>query len=203
MNKRNNNIRKITVTAIMSAMGFVLMMLGDSVPISFMPSFIKLDLSELPALITAFAFGPLWGVLVCLVKNIIHLVFFFSNSMGIGELTNFLLGVPFVAVAGLVYKFKHNRKSALAGALVGDVAMALCSFLVNSFIAYPLYIKFLVPESGLLAMYQAIMPSIATLSEGIWTFNVPFTFVKGLISVVITFVIYHKLSPILKGKANA
>lgn len=200
MNKRTNNLRKVTVTAIMSAMGLVLMMIGDAIPIPFMPSFIKLDLSELPALITAFAFGPVWGVLVCLVKNLIHLMIYFSNSFGIGELTNFLLGVPFVAVAGQVYKVKHNRKSALAGAVIGDAAMSVACFLVNLFIAYPLYMKFLIPEEAILGMYQAILPSVNALWKGVLIFNVPFTFVKGLISVVITFVIYHKLSPVLKGK---
>lgn len=203
MNKRSGNLRKITVTAIMSAMGFVLMMVGDSIPVPLMPSFIKLDLSELPALITAFAFGPFWGVLVCLVKNLVHLAFFFSNSFGIGELTNFLLGVPFVAVAGAVYKVKHNRKSAFAGALIGDFAMAAMCFVVNLFIAYPIYIKAqIVPEAGILGMYQAVLPSVNALWQGVLIFNVPFTFIKGLISVVITFVIYHKLSPIIKGKVR-
>ena len=199
-NRRNNSLRKVTVTAIMSAMGYVLMVIGDAVPITFMPSFIKLDLSELPALITSFAYGPAWGVLVCLVKNLIHLSTSFSHSFGIGELTNFLMGVPFVAIAGLVYKLHHDRKSAFLGALAGDFAMAAACFAVNLFIAYPLYMKFLLPEEAILGMYRAFIPSIDTLAKGILIFNVPFTFVKGLISVIITFVVYHKLSPILKGK---
>ncbi len=56
------NIRKMTVTAMLSAIAFVLMFLDTAVPV--MPSFIKLDLSELPALMAAFALGPVWGVIV-------------------------------------------------------------------------------------------------------------------------------------------
>lgn len=200
-NKRNNDLRKITVTAIMAALCFVLMLLGDMLPLSFVPSFLKLDFSELPALITAFAFGPFWGVAVCFIKNLIHLIVFFSNSMGIGELSNFLLGASFVAVAGLIYKHKHNRKFAFIGAITGNVVMAIAAMAVNLLIVFPLYIKFMFNGNSeiILGMYQALVPSIETLAKGVLIFNVPFTFVKGLISVIITFAIYHNLSPILKG----
>ena len=72
MSKRVN-IRTLTATAILSALGFVFMMIEISVP--FMPAFIKFDFSELPALIAAFAYGPLSGILVCLIKNLLHLFF--------------------------------------------------------------------------------------------------------------------------------
>ena len=67
------------------------------------PSFIKFDFSELPALITAFSLGPWWGVAVCLIKNVLHL--FIGSTAGVGELSNFVLGAVFVFVAGVVYKF--------------------------------------------------------------------------------------------------
>lgn len=194
--QRTNSIRKITVTAIMSAMAAVLMFIEVSIPI--IPSFIKLDISELPALITSFAFGPFWGVLVCLLKNLIHLPA--SQTSGIGEISNFLLGAVFVAVAGLFYKYRHNRKSAFVGSLAGSLAMAVAAMFVNLFIVYPIYTKILIPEEVILGMYQAILPSVDSLWKAILIFNVPFTFAKGLISVIITFIIYHKLSPILKGK---
>ena len=172
------------------------MFIEVSIPI--IPSFIKLDISELPALITSFAFGPFWGVLVCLLKNLIHLPA--SQTSGIGEISNFLLGAVFVAVAGLFYKYRHNRKSAFVGSLVGSLAMAVAAMFVNLFIVYPIYTKILIPEEAILGMYQAILPSVDSLWKAILIFNVPFTFVKGLISVIITFIIYHKISPILKGK---
>jgi len=198
-NRKNQQLRKITVTAIMSALGFVLMLFGDAVKLPFMPSFIKLDLAELPALITSFAFGPAWGVAVCLVKNLLHLMTSFGNSFGIGELSNFLLGASFVAVAGIVYKKNHNRKFALIGALAGDVAMGVACVVANNFITYPLYEHFIVPKEAILGMYQVIAPSVDSYIKGILMFNVPFTMFKGLLSVAITFIIYHKLSPILKG----
>ena len=195
MNKTNN--RKITVTAIMSALSFALMMLDFPVPM-LIPSFIKFDFSELPALITAFAYGPGWGVLVCLIKNVLHLPM--SSTQYVGELSNFLMGAVFVFVAGLFYKIKRTRSFALSGALVGNLAMAIACFVVNYFVTYPIYMEILLPEEALMGMYQAILPSVDSIAKAILIFNVPFTFVKGLASVLITFLVYRKLSPLLKGK---
>lgn len=99
-------IRKMTVTAILAAVSTVLMFLSFNVP--FMPSFIKMDFSELPALIAAFAYGPLSGVIVCLIKNLINLLS--TQTGGVGELSNFILGCAFVLPAGLIYKHKKTKK---------------------------------------------------------------------------------------------
>ena len=100
------DIWKLTMTAMLSAVGFVLMFLEFSVPI--MPSFIKLDLSELPALLGAFAMGPASGVMICLVKNLLHL--FMTSTGGVGELSNFILGICFVLPAGLIYQRWKGKK---------------------------------------------------------------------------------------------
>ena len=149
------NVRYLTVTAMLSAVAYILMFLDFSVP--FMPAFIKMDLSELPALIGSFAMGPLCGVVVCLIKNVLHL--FITTTGGVGELSNFILGVPFVLPAGLNYKHKKNRKSALIGSLVGAAFMGIFSIVSNYFLVYPVYYNFM-PEEVILAAYQAILPSV-------------------------------------------
>ena len=172
------NVRYLTVTAMLSAIAFILMFLDFSVPV--MPNFIRMDLSELPALIGAFAMGPACGVWVCLVKNLLHL--FMTSTGGVGELSNFVLGVAFVLPAGLIYKHKKKKKSAITGALIGA-----------------LYTK-MMPMDVIIGAYQAIVPSVKELWQCLLFFNVPFTFVKGLFSVLITMVVYKKISPILKGR---
>lgn len=191
-----SRIRKLVMTALLSALATVLMFVSFSVP--FVPSFIKLDLSELPALIAAFSMGPLSGVAVCLVKNLVNLLF--TYSMGIGELCNFLLGVAFVLPAGLIYKKHNDRKGALIGALTGALTMGVISILINYYLVYPVYAKLLMPMDVILGMYQAINPKVSNLWQALCFFNAPFTFVKGLISVAITFLIYKRISPLIKGK---
>ena len=190
------NVRNMTVTAMLSAIAFILMFLDTAVPI--MPNFIKLDISELPALIAAFALGPVNGVIVCLIKNLLHLLV--SSTGGVGELSNFILGVGFVLPAGLIYHRKKTRKRAIIGALVGAAIMAAISFPSNLFVVYPFYYNFM-PKEAIIAAYQKLAPhlNLDTISKCLLTFNVPFTFVKGMISAVVTIFIYQPLRPLLKG----
>lgn len=186
--------RKMVMTAMLSAVASVLMFFSFNVPL--MPSFIKMDLSELPALIAAFTMGPVSGMVVCLVKNLVNL--FFTTTGGVGELSNFLLGCCFVVPAGFIYSRKKSRSGALIGSLAGAAAMAVVSVFTNYFVVYPIYTAFL-PMEAIMGMYQAINPAVDNLFEALVVFNMPFTFIKGMVSVVITFLIYKKISPIIKG----
>ena len=194
---KRNTIRAIATTAIMGAIGFVLMVLEFPIPI--MPEFIKFDFSELPALIASFALGPVYGILVCLIKNLLHL--FITGTLGIGEMANFLMGIFFVGTAGVIYRKNKSRKSALIGSLIGSAVMAVACVLINNFIVYPLYSMLLMPESVILSFYQTILPGVDSIFEALLIFNLPFTFVKGIVVSVICFVIYKKISPILKKSA--
>lgn len=193
-NAKRIDIRTITGTGMLSAIAYALMFLDFSVP--FMPSFIKMDLSELPALIGSFAYGPISGVIICLIKNLIHLTI--SSTGGVGELSNFLLGASFVLVAGFIYKWKKTRKGALIGSVAGAFTMAVFSVFSNYFLVYPIYYNFM-PQDSILAAYQVIFSGVNSILECLIVFNAPFTFIKGIFSVIITFLIYKRLSPILKG----
>lgn len=193
------NVRKIAMTAILSAVATVLMFISFSLPI--IPSFIKLDFSELPALIAAFSMGPVSGVVVCFIKNLVNLTM--STTGGAGELCNFLMGVTFVVPAGLLYKFRKDRWGALWGSLLGAVVMAVMSFPINYFISYPFYVR-----SGMMSMeaimdaYQLILPSVQTLPQALLIFNIPFTLVKAACDVAITFAVYKRISPLIHGQGK-
>ena len=194
--KRQSLIRGIAVSAVMGAVGFVLMLLEFPMPF-IIPAFIKLDFSEIPAIITAFAFGPQYGILVCLIKNLLHL--FVSTSAGVGELSNFLLGAIFTGVAGLIYMRSKNRRGALIGAIVGSFAMAAISVLTNYIVVYPAYVVLYgMPMEGIIGMYQAILPASDNLLKCLLIFNLPFTFIKGIIDAGVCFAVYKRISPILK-----
>ena len=197
MTKEQKRTRYLVISAMLSAVSIVLMQFDFSVP--FMPSFIKMDLSDLPALIGAYSMGPVYGVLVALVENLLHLLR--TSTGGIGELSNFLLSALFVLPAGLIYQKKKTRKRAIMGAVLGAVSMAVFSVITNYFIVYPVYTAFM-PMETIIAMYQAILPGIkdGDLLSCLVIFNMPFTFVKAMLSVVITLLIYKPLSPIIHGE---
>ena len=197
MSKQRGYTRRMAMTGMLSAVAFILMYVEFSVP--FMPSFIKLDVSELPALIGAFAMGPVEGVIICLVKNLLHLMR--TSTGGVGELSNFILGAVFVFVAGLVYKHNKNKSSAIKGSILGAIAMAVISVVTNYFIVYPVYTNFM-PMEAIIGAYQAIYAGADSLLKCLVIFNMPFTFVKGMLDVVITLLIYKRLSPIIKGSQH-
>lgn len=144
----------LAVAAMLCAVAFVLQFIEFSIPL--IPSFVKLDLSDLPALLGTFSLGPVYGVVIQLVKNLLHLPF--GSSAGVGELSNFLLGSVFVLVAGLVYRRHKSRRSALWGSLLGAVLMALVSLPSNYFVVYPAYeVLYGLPMTGIIGMYEAIM----------------------------------------------
>lgn len=193
-NTKHLNVRYMTMTAMLSAVAFVLMFLDFNVP--FMPSFISMDFSELPALIGAFAMGPWYGVIICLVKNLLHLLI--TTTGGVGELSNFILGAAFVMPAGLLYRHKKSKKNAIVGSILGAAFMAGLSVASNYFIVYPVYTAFM-PMDTIISMYQEIYSGADTLLKCLVIFNMPFTFVKGMCSVGITLLIYKHISPIIKG----
>ena len=194
--KSRFNARFIAGTAMLSAVAFILQYIEIAIPI--MPAFIKFDFSDLPALIGAFAYGPLAGVLIELIKNLIHCAF--SQSATVGELSNFILGAVFVGTAGVIYKHKKNKTTALIGGVVGSVVMGLVCIPSNYFVVYPVYYAAGFAEEAVLGMYQLILPGVKNILQCLVIFNLPFTIVKGLISTAITMLIYKHLSPILKGK---
>lgn len=195
--KSSIRIRTITVTGVLSAVAFLLQLIEIPLPL-LMPTFIKFDFSDLPALIGSFAMGPACGIVIELIKNILHAALA-TGSFGVGELSNFVLGAVFVGVAGGIYRKKRTKKGALAASLAGAVIMAAVSFPSNLFLVYPVYYQFM-PEETILAAYQAILPGMKSIAQSLLLFNVPFTFVKGMVNVGITFAVYKKLSPILKGR---
>ena len=193
----NEKIRKMTFTAMLGAVATVLMFVDFSVP--FMPGFIKMDISELPALIAGFAYGPLSGVCVCLIKNLINLLR--TTTSGVGELCNFMLGIAFILPSSIIYKKMKKRKGAVIGSVIGAVLMAVISLPINYFITYPFYSNFM-PMDVIISMYQEIMPSVDGLLACLIIFNVPFTLMKGVIDAIICFLIYKPLSPILHKKTQ-
>ncbi|HIQ85862.1 MAG TPA: ECF transporter S component [Candidatus Scatomorpha gallistercoris] len=191
-----SKLRTITGVAVLSAIAFILAYFEFPVPLS--PSFARMDISDLPALIGAFAYGPLAGVLIELVKNALQLTS--TATAGVGELANFIMGGVFVFVAGLIYRKNKNKKTALIACLIASLAMGVTAAVVNYFILLPAFEAFM-PLNELIASFGEFMPFIRTKLDVVLFNALPFNLLKGLVISAVTMLIYKKLSPILKGAA--
>ena len=188
---------KLTISAMLSGVAFLLMFIEFPIP-ALIPSFVKLDVSDLPELLAAFSLGPVYGIVVTFLKNLLFSVLHGTSSAYVGELFNFVMGSVFSFSAGYIYARNKSRKGALIGAVVGAALMAVLSVPFNYLLVYPAYVVcYGLPLDAIIGMYQAIPPSSDSLIKCLTIFNMPFTFFKGMLDVVLCFLIYKPLSPLL------
>lgn len=192
---KDQRLNKLIKVSLLSAIAFLLMFIEFPLPI--FPAFLKVDISDLPALIGAFALGPVPGVSIEFLKNILHLIFR-NDSMGVGELANFLVGAILVFTSGVIYKRSKTKRNAFISVLVGAIAMSIGAAILNYFVFLPLYETVLhFPIKAVVAMGTAINPSIKNLNTLIIWAIIPFNLFKALIVGGITLLMYKRISPIL------
>lgn len=187
------NMVKISILAVIS---MVLMFFDIST--WFAPPFLKLDISDLPALLGSFAMGPMAGVLVQLVKNLLNLFIEGSMTGGVGELSNFIVGSAMAYTAGFIYYRKKTFSRAVLGLGVGVLVMTLFASLSNYFVVFPLYSK-LMPLDQIIEMTAMINSRVVDYKSLILYAVVPFNLLKGTVVSAITLLVYKRISPVLKG----
>ena len=192
--KKLLNIKNMTKISILSVIAFILMQLEFPVPL--FPSFLKIDLSDLPALVGGFALGPIVGILIELFKNLMHLIQ--TSTSGVGELANFLVGVALVAPASLIYHRDKTKKNAVIGLCVGTIAMGIVGGLANYYIILPFYANVLkFPINAIVEMGNLVNSNIVDLNSLIFYAIIPFNIIKGMLLSVITMLIYKRISSVL------
>ena len=197
-NKKKLNTKKVAQIGMLSAIAVVLMLF--EIPLPFAPSFYEIDFSEVPVLIGAFSMGPMAGVLIEMIKIILNICINGTMTAGVGELANFVIGCALVLPAAFIYKVKKTKKSALIGLVVGTVFMTVSGCFINAYVMLPTYAKaFGMPIEALVQMGTAVNAKITDLLTFVMFAVVPFNLLKGVLVSVIVFLIYKKISPILKS----
>jgi riboflavin transporter FmnP len=193
-------VNKTVIMAMLSAIAVILMYFDFPIPF-IAPGFYKIDFSEVPVLIGCFTMGPLAGVGIELIKNLLHIVISGTQTAGVGEVANFLIGCAFIVPAGLIYHKKHTRTGALIGMASGTVLMTVIGGLMNAYVLLPVYAKaFGMPLNALVEMGTAINAKITSVSTLILFAVTPFNLLKGVLVSLIVFLIYKKISPIFRMK---
>lgn len=181
--------------SILGAISFLIMLLDF--PLWFVPEFYKMDFSDLPGLIGAFTLGPVAGVLIELLKNILKFAFVGSVTGGVGEVANFIMGALYVGVAGLCYSKMKTRKGAVLGMILGTVVMSLAGGLLNYYVLIPLYSK-VMPIEQIIGMAKKINSIIVDLKSMIIYAVIPFNIFKGIVVSLVSIPLYKRLSGVLK-----
>ena len=163
--------------SLLSAIAVILMYIDFPV-IPIFP-WLKIDLSDVPALMGAFAFGPLAGVIIELMKNLLILIIKGTGTGFVGEFANFLVGVALVWPAALVYKKNKTKKTAILGMVLGFLCIEVVGILANVYLLLPAY--------GM-AMSKAELMQYVTVGL------IPFNGIKSILVCGITYALYKKVS---------
>ena len=195
--KRNaNTMFNLTRCGLLSAMAVILFYI--EIPIV---AFYKLDLSTLPAILAGFAMGPMQGLAVIIIKNLVHMLG--TSTACVGEMADILMSCAFVIPASLYYRRHKNRKSALVAMLIGSAAMVVVSVLVNYFILIPAYqVLMNLPLAVIIGMGQKVFGFIDTTVELVLAITAPFNIFKAVVLSVVTYLLYKRVSPLLHQKDN-
>lgn len=200
MNKVNSSsmlrTKDMTKIGMLSVIAFILMYF--QLPITFVaPPFMKLDISDLPVLMGAFTMGPVFGIIIAAIKNILHIVFKGTMTAGIGELSNFIISSTFAFVSAYFYRKHRTYKGAIISLTLGVLAMTALAMLSNYFVVFPLYAK-VMPMDAIIAMGSAITSKITGLFTMMIYSVLPFNLIKGFTTSAVMMLVYKKISPIFK-----
>lgn len=197
LSKESWNTKTMVKISVLGVISFILMFFELPLP-WLAPTFMKIDISDLPALIGSFAIGPMAGVIIQLLKNVLNVLIEGSTTGGVGELANFVVGSVFAYTAGFVYYKNKTFNRAVVGLLLGTVAMTIVITLANYYVMFPFYAKLFGMEiQSLVDMGAVINKNITDLKSLMLISVVPFNLLKGVMLTALTLLIYKRVSPIL------
>ena len=199
--KKQNATLNMVRIAMLTAVSLVLAQFD--IPII---GYLKLDFSNVPVLLGAFAMGPLSGVAVLALKNLIDGLLL-SQSLGIGQFADFTVVAGLILPAALIYRSNRTFRRAVIGMAVGSVVMAIDGALMNYFVLIPGYcgeIPFILPvvpsRDVIINMFAKVVPSLDSIGKIVMWAVFPFNLVKAVAVSVLTALLYKRVSPILKSK---
>jgi len=195
--KRNSTTMfNLTRCGLLSAMAVILFYI--EIPVV---AFYKLDLSTLPAILAGFAMGPIQGLAVIIIKNLVHVLG--TSTAGVGELADILMSCAFVIPASLIYRSSKTRKGALKAMLIGSVAMIVAAMLVNYFILIPAYqVLMNLPLEVIIGMGQKVLPFVDNTVKLVLFITAPFNILKAAVLSFVTYLLYKRVSPLLHQKTG-
>ncbi|MGL4774495.1 MAG: ECF transporter S component [Clostridium sp.] len=177
MNQKSKNLSRFVKISLLSAIAVVIMYLEFPIIPAF--PWLKLDLSDVPALMGGFAFGPLAGVTIEGMKILLNLLLTGTQTGFVGETANFLIGISFILPATYIYWRNKSKKSAIIGMVIGGLSMEIIGIIAN--------IYFLLPAYGMnLEGTAAVNYVVAGL--------LPFNGIKSVLLGIVTYLLYKKVS---------
>ncbi|MDY2889500.1 MAG: ECF transporter S component [Candidatus Caccosoma sp.] len=190
--KRDLNIKQISMIALQSSITIILyFFLKINLP--FFPGWLDIQVSEIPAIITSFIYGPYAGALIILIRFIFKLPG--SITAGVGEFADLLLGLTLILISGIIYKRNRTLKGAIKGMALGILASTALACLLNYLVLIPAYIyiagfskEVLVKSLSYISFVNESNFMLCYIFIGVLPFNI----FRYIIVFALTFILYKK-----------
>lgn len=192
--------KRMAVIGMFSAVAMILHLFDF--PLPFAPDFYKLDFSELPILVGAFAFGPVAGIMMEFIKVLLKLFTKGTTTAFVGDLANFTVGCSFILPASAVYAFRKSKKGAVAACVAGTLVMTVFGTAFNAVYLLPAFSKLYgIDMDSLLAMGSKVNPFAreGNVVSFVIACVAPLNLIKGTIVSIVTMRIYKPLRPVIKS----
>lgn len=176
---QSSNLSRLIILSLLGAVSLLLFFINFPLPL--LPSYLKVDFSDVPAIMATLIFSPLAGVIVVAIKNILYLAVGGGDIVGVAA--NFLAGVLLVLPIGILYHKFKSVKSVVSGLITGTIIMAVGMGIFNYFILLPAY--------GLMMGWGDMTHSVklGTIFVGI----LPFNLIKGIIIGILFVPVFIKM----------
>ena len=175
---KNKTVSNIVKIATFSSLSFVCFYIGF--PLPFLPSWLDIQFSNLPAIIAGFSMGPISGLLVIFIRTLLKFLLMGTITGGVGELADFLIGISVILTTSLIYKKHKNKKGGIISLIFGSIVWIVVSFFLNWLVLAPLY--------GL---------KDKEMASYLFTGALPFNIILSVLVSILTFVVYKSISRLL------
>ena len=190
-----SSTKTIAKVGILSAIAYVLMFI--SVPLPIFPSFLKIDLSDIPAIFGGMSLGPMAGLAIVIIKNFLQGITA-TTTGGVGEFANIVIGGSYVLTICFFYKKLKNTNGVIIGGLLGIVTMPIMGCIMNYYIMMPLYATvYGMPLDAIIQMGTVLNPKVTDLFTFVIWMIAPFNILKALIMTIVTLPLFKKVEKVL------
>lgn len=201
MNQKKETVKTIAFIGLMGAVSAILMLLRFPLPL--LPPFLSFDLSGVMEIMGGYMFGPMAAFLIIVVKILLQLVMQGSFSFGTGEVQSLILSCSYVLPALLIYHFHKSKKTAVVGMAVSTVFVSVVAVITNLYLIIPFYVKlFGMTMDDIIAMCSAVNPAVKDAAGMVIMGILPFNLIKYGATSVVTFLVYKRLSRLIRGIIN-
>lgn len=170
-------VKAFVAIGMLSAIAYVLMLLNFPMPM--FPTWLKIDFSDVPALVGAIIMGPVAGILIELIKNILDVISTGSETgVPVGHIANFTTGLLFVLPTYYAYKKVQSKKGVITGLTVATIITTIGMSVLNYFVFFPMYSIFMGFEVPKLMVVTAVAP---------------FNLIKCIMISIVFYVLYSKM----------